>query len=180
MAGKFIIVDGNSLLFRAYHALPPLTSRTGQPTGALLGFAEMLLNLLEQEKPEAAVMVFDAPGPTFRHEQYPEYKATRPPTPDDLKAQVDLAHELAEALGMRILEVPGVEADDVIATLAKRAREKGYEVLVVSGDRDLVQVVDNGIQVMATVRGFSDVRIYDRDRVLEEFGVAPEQIAELK
>ncbi len=180
MGGKFIIIDGNSLLFRAYHALPPLTSRTGQPTGALLGFAEMLLNLLEQEKPEAAAMVFDAPGPTFRHERYPEYKATRPPTPDDLKAQVELAHELARALGLTILEVPGVEADDVIATLARRAREKGYEVLVVSGDRDLVQVVDEGIRVMATVRGFTDVRMYDRERVIDEFGVAPEQIPELK
>ncbi len=180
MGGKFIVIDGNSLLFRAYHALPPLATTDGQPTGALLGFTEMLMNLLEKEKPEAAVMVFDAPGPTFRHERYPEYKATRPPTPDDLKRQVDLAHEVARALGLPILEIPGVEADDVIATLARRAAEAGYDVLIVSGDRDLVQVVRPGIRVLATVRGFTDVRLYDEKAAQEEFGVPPELLPELK
>ncbi|MBC7289462.1 MAG: DNA polymerase I, partial [Armatimonadetes bacterium] len=180
MAAKFLVVDGNSLLFRAYHALPRLTSGTGQPTGALLGFAEMLLNLLDQERPDAAAIVFDAPGPTFRHERYPQYKATRPPTPEDLKAQIRLAHDLARALGLRVFEVPGVEADDVIATLSRRARAEGYEVLVVSGDRDLVQIVEPGINVLATVRGFTDTRLYDRKRVIDEFGVPPERIAELK
>jgi DNA polymerase-1 len=180
VAGKFIIIDGNSLLFRAYHALPALSSRSGQPTGALLGFADMLLNLLAQEQPEAAALVFDAPGPTFRHQRYPAYKATRPPTPPDLVQQIGLAHELAEAMGLHLFEVAGVEADDVIATLARRAREAGYEVLIVSGDRDLVQIVQPGIQVLVSLRGFSSTRLYDEARVREEYGVAPAQIAELK
>jgi len=180
MASKFLIIDGNSLLFRAYHALPPLSSSTGQPTGALLGFTEMLLNLLEQEKPDFAAIVFDAPGPTFRHERYKEYKANRPPMPDDLVQQIELAHDISRALGLHLFEVPGVEADDVIATLARQARRQGVEVLVVSGDRDLVQIVDSGIKLLATVRGFTDTRLYDEKRVEEEFGVPPERIAELK
>lgn len=180
MANKFLIIDGNSLLFRAYHALPPLTSSSGQPTGALLGFAEMLLNLLDQEKPDAAAIVFDASGPTFRHEQFAEYKANRPPTPDDLQQQIALAHDIAQALGLKLFEVPGVEADDVIATLARQGRDKGAEVLIVSGDRDLVQLVQPGISVLASVRGFSDTRLYDEQRVEEEFGVSPQQLPDLK
>lgn len=180
MARKFLAVDGNSILFRAYHALPSLTTMSGQPTGALLGFAEMLLNLLDQEKPDAAVVVFDAKGPTFRHEQYPEYKANRPPTPPELAQQVDLAHALVAALGMKVLEVPGVEADDVIATLAKRAAAEGWEVLAVSGDRDLVQIVGPQVRLLATVKGFTDTRLYDEERVREEFSVEPRRVADLK
>ncbi|MCX7599534.1 MAG: DNA polymerase I [Armatimonadetes bacterium] len=180
MARKFLAVDGNSLLFRAFHALPSLTTTTGQPTGALLGFAEMLLNLLEQEKPDAAVVVFDARGPTFRHEQYPQYKANRPPTPPELAQQVELAHQLVGAFGMKTLEVPGVEADDVIATLARRAAAEGWQVLAVSGDRDLVQIVGPQVRLLATVRGFTDTRLYDEDRVREEFSVEPRRVAELK
>jgi DNA polymerase-1 len=180
MGKKFVVIDGNSLLFRAYHALPALSSSRGQPTGALLGFTEMLLNLLEREQPDAAAIVFDAPGPTFRHEQYEGYKATRPPTPEDLKKQLALAHQIAQAMGLRLYEMPGVEADDVIATLARLGREQDYEVLVVTGDRDLLQIVRPGVSALVTRRGLSDVGLYDAQRVQEEFGVAPEQFAELK
>lgn len=180
MNKRFLIIDGNSLLFRAYHALPSLNSSSGQPTGALLGFTEMLLNLLDRERPAAAAIVFDAPGPTFRHERYESYKATRPPTPEDLKLQAALAHDLSRALGLRLIQVAGVEADDVIATLARRGRDQGYEVLMVSGDRDLLQVVGPGVSLLATVRGFTDTRLYDADQVREEFGVVPKQLAELK
>jgi DNA polymerase-1 len=180
MANKFLIIDGNSLLFRAYHALPPLSASSGQPTGALLGFAEMLMNVLEQEQPDLAAIVFDAPGPTFRDEKYAEYKATRPPVQADLLAQIRLAHDLAQALGIKLLEVPGVEADDVIATLAGQARANGHDVLIVSGDRDLVQIVRPGIRVLATVKGFTDTRLYDEDLVREEYGLEPPRIVDLK
>jgi DNA polymerase-1 len=180
MANKFLIIDGNSLLFRAYHALPPLSSSSGQPTGALLGFAEMLMNVLEQEHPDLAAIVFDAPGPTFRDQKYAEYKATRPPVQADLLAQIRLAHDLSEALGMKLLEVPGVEADDVIATLAKDALAAGHDVLVVSGDRDLVQIVKPGVKVLATVKGFTDTRVYDEEMVREEYGLEPPRIVDLK
>ncbi len=180
MANKFLIIDGNSLLFRAYHALPPLSASSGQPTGALLGFAEMLMNVLEQEQPDHAAIVFDAPGPTFRDQKYAEYKATRPPVQADLLAQIRLAHDLSEALGMKLLEIPGVEADDVIATLAKDALAAGHEVLVVSGDRDLVQIVKPGVKVLATVKGFTDTRVYDEEKVREEYGLEPPRIVDLK
>lgn len=180
MSKKLIVIDGNSLLFRAYHALPALSTSAGQPTGALLGFTEMLMNLLEQQSPEAAAIVFDAPGPTFRHEEYKEYKATRPPTPEDLKQQVALARDVARELGLRLFEVAGVEADDVIATLARLGAEQGYEVLIVSGDRDLVQTVGPRVSLLATLRGFTDTRLYDPGRVREDFGVEPAQIAAFK
>lgn len=177
---RFLLVDGNSLLHRAYHALPPLTTSEGQPTNAVYGLATMLLSLLEQHPPEAALVAFDAPGPTHRHAMYPEYKATRKPAPDDLVPQFAVARQLVSALGLEQAEQEGWEADDLIAALAYQAARQGYEVLVVTGDRDLVQLVGDDVKVLATIRGVGDTRLYDRNQVQEEYGLRPEQLPDFK
>lgn len=177
---RLLLVDGNSLLHRAYHALPPLMSSAGVPTNAVYGLAQMLVSLLEQQPPEAALVAFDAPGPTFRHQEYPQYKATRKPTPDDLVPQFGLGRQLVEALGLAQAELGGYEADDLIAALARQAAEQGYEVLVVTGDRDLVQLVDDDIHVLATIRGVGETRLYDRQQVAAEYGLEPEQLPDFK
>lgn len=177
---RLLLVDGNSLLHRAYHALPPLTTSEGRPTNAVYGLATMLVSLLEQHPPEAALVAFDAPGPTHRHAVYPEYKATRKPAPDDLVPQFAVARQLVSVLGLKQAEQEGWEADDLIAALADQAVRQGYEVLVVTGDRDLVQLVGDDVKVLATIRGVGDTRLYDRNQVEEEYGLRPEQLSDLK
>ncbi|MBD3292116.1 MAG: DNA polymerase I, partial [Armatimonadia bacterium] len=180
MADRVLLVDGHSLFHRAFHALPPLSTSDGQPTGALLGFLQMVMQLLEQEDPEYAAVALDLPGPTFRDEIYLEYKSHRPPTDEALKAQVPLLSELIEALGMTAVSLEGYEADDVIGTLAKRAAAEGREVVIVTGDRDLLQLVDDNIEVLATLRGIKDTRRYDREKVREDYDLEPEQLIDLK
>lgn len=180
MSNKLVLIDGNSLVHRAYHALPPLTNSAGQPTNAVYGFVQMILPMLESEQPEQVVVAFDAPGPTFRHEMTPTYKATRGEMDVELRAQMELTRELVDALGLTRLEMSGVEADDLIGTLARRGHAQGREVLIISGDRDLVQLVEPGITVMATLKGMSDVKLYDEAAVREQYGIGPELIPELK
>ena len=180
MAMKLVLIDGNSLLHRAYHALPALSTSAGQPTNAIYGLALMLLGLLEEQQPDAALVAFDAPGPTFRHEQYEDYKATRPPMDEELASQFDLTYELIEALGMEHTQKEGYEADDIIGTIAKQAAQEGWEVLVVTGDRDLVALVNQRVKVLATVKGMRETKLYDQAAVEAEFGVAPGQLADLK
>ncbi len=177
---QLLLIDGNSLLHRAYHALPPLTTSDGRPTNAVYGLATMLVSLLEQHPPQAALVAFDAPGPTLRHQQYAEYKATRKPAAEDLVPQFALARELVGALGLEQVEQPGYEADDLIAAFAEQAVEQGYEVLVVTGDRDLVQLVGEHVRVLATIRGVADTRLYDREQVAKEYGLQPGQLPDLK
>ncbi len=177
---KLLLIDGNSLLHRAYHALPPLSNSAGQPTNAVYGFAQMIWPLLENEPPDFAAVAFDTPEPTFRHELTPTYKATRPEMEEELRVQIELAKELVDALGLLRVERPGLEADDIIGTLAEQGRAQGYEVLIVSGDRDLAQLVKPGIRLLATLKGLTDVKIYDEAAVREQYGVGPEQIADLK
>jgi len=181
VAKKLLLIDGNSLLHRAFHALPDsLSTSSGQPTNAIYGLAQMLLPLLEKESPDAALVAFDAPGKTFRDELFETYKAGRPPTDETLIAQFDLAHELIEALGIAQTEVAGYEADDIIGTVASRGRQAGYEVLIVTGDRDVLQLVDEQTSVLATIRGLSNMRLYRPDKVQADFGVRPDQIADYK
>ncbi len=180
MADKVLLVDGHSLFHRAFHALPPLSTSDGQPTGALLGFLQMMMQLLEQEEPDHAAVALDLPGPTFRDEIYEEYKSHRPPTDDALRAQVPLLSDLIEALGMTAVSLEGYEADDVIGTLAKRAAEQGHQVVIVTGDRDLLQLVDDNIEVVATLRGIKDTRRYDREKVREDYDLEPRQLIDLK
>jgi len=181
VAKKLLLIDGNSLLHRAYHALPQsLSTSTGQPTNAIYGLAQMLLPLLDDESPDAILVAFDAPGKTFRDELFEDYKAGRPPTDETLIAQFDLAHELIDALGMAQTEIAGYEADDIIGTVAEKAGAAGFDVLIITGDRDVLQLVDDQISVLATIRGLSETRLYKPDEVQEEYGVRPNQIADYK
>ena len=170
---KLTLIDGSSYLYRAFHALPPLSNAIGEPTGALFGVVNMLRATLN-EKPDYAAFVIDAPGPTFRDELYPEYKANRPPMPDDLRAQVEPMLAIVEALGFPILRVAGVEADDVIGTLATRAAADGIEVEVSTSDKDFAQLVGPNVLLVNTM---THTRM-DRDGVVEKFGVPPERIVD--
>ncbi|HET7221597.1 MAG TPA: DNA polymerase I, partial [Rhodanobacteraceae bacterium] len=147
---KLTLIDGSSYLYRAFHALPPLSNAAGEPTGALFGVVNMLRATLN-EKPDYAAFVVDASGPTFRDELYPAHKANRPPMPDDLRAQVEPMMKIVEALGLPILRVAGVEADDVIGTLATRAAADGLEVEVSTGDKDFAQLVGPNITLVNTM-----------------------------
>jgi len=138
---SLVLVDGSSYLFRAYHALPKLTNSRGEPTGALLGVLTMLRKLLDEHEPDYAAVVFDAPGKTFRDAIYPDYKANRPPMPDDLREQLQPLKEVIRAMRLPLLEIPDVEADDVIGTLAVRAAAEGLDTLISTGDKDMAQLV---------------------------------------
>ncbi len=167
-----VLVDGSSYLYRAFHALPNLTASDGQPTGAIYGVINMVRRLIKDYTPHFMAVVFDAKGPTFRDELYPQYKATRPPMPDDLRSQIPFVHELVEAMGLPLLSVTGVEADDVIGTLAAQANAVGLDTVVSTGDKDLAQLVDKHTRLVDTMQ---DVE-YDRDGVETKFGVPPELI----
>ncbi len=168
---KLILIDGSSYLYRAFHALPPLSNAAGEPTGALFGVVNMLRATLK-EGPTYAAFVMDASGPTFRDDLYPDYKANREAMPDDLRAQIEPMMAIVEALGFPILRVPGVEADDVIGTLATRAAAEGIEVEVSTSDKDFAQLVRPGITLVNTMSGSR----LDEAGVVEKFGVRPEQI----
>ena len=168
----FILVDGSSYLFRAYHALPPLTNSQGQPTGAIVGVINMLKKLVDEYQPDYMAVVFDAPGKTFRDDLYSEYKANRPPAPEDLKAQIRPLHDIIRALGLPLLLVEGVEADDVIGTLADQASKLGMDTVVSTGDKDMAQLVNEHVTLINTMSGTT----MDRQGVFDKFSVWPEQI----
>jgi DNA polymerase-1 len=167
-----VLIDGSSYLYRAFHALPPLTNSNGEPTGALHGILSMIQKLLREEQAAQVAVVFDAPGKTFRDDLYSDYKAHRPPMPDELRSQVQPILDAIEAMGLPLLRVTGVEADDVIGTLCKQAMDKGIKVLVSTGDKDLAQLVNNNVTLINTM---NDSRM-DRDGVKAKFDVYPEQI----
>ncbi|MCC6444292.1 MAG: DNA polymerase I [Armatimonadetes bacterium] len=179
---KLVVIDGYSLLFRAFYAMPGLSLATGEPTGAIYGFVIMLLKLLEEQKPDAFVVAFDAPAKSFRHEEFEFYKAHRPQTPDALLAQIGPVKEIVSAFHIPILEVPGVEADDVAGTVAKRGAEEGYEVILVTGDMDFMQLVSDAdrIRVMMNRKGMADTVLYDEAAVMERYGLEPSQVADYK
>ena len=169
---RLVLIDGSSYLYRAFHALPPFTAPDGTPTGALHGIVSMLRATMK-EKPDYAAFVMDASGPTFRDDLYAEYKANRPPMPDDLRAQVEPMMQIVEALGFPILRVSGVEADDVIGTLAVQAQAKNIDVVISTSDKDFAQLVRPGIKLSNTMSGSV---LDSTEAVLEKFGVRPEQI----
>jgi DNA polymerase-1 len=172
---SLILVDGSSYLFRAYHALPKLTNSRGEPTGALVGVLNMLRKLIDAHRPERIAVIFDAPGKTFRDDLYPAYKANRPPLPEDLRAQIEPLLAVVRAMGLPLVVVPDVEADDVIGTLATRAAEAGLDTLISTGDKDLAQLVGEQVTLVNTM---SDT-LLDRAAVQAKFGVAPERIVDL-
>ena len=171
---RLVLVDGSSYLYRAFHALPALTNSKGRPTGAAYGMTNMLKRLEAEVAPELAAVVFDAKGKTFRDDLYPEYKANRPPMPGELRAQIEPIHALVRALGFPVLEVGGVEADDVIGTLAERGKAAGLDVLVSTGDKDMAQLVDEHVTMVNTMDG----AVLDAAGVKGKFGVPPESIVD--
>lgn len=168
----FILVDGSSYLFRAYHAAPNFTNGDGQPTGAVYGVINMLRSLLKQFETDRVAVIFDAKGKTFRNDMYPEYKANRPPMPDDLRCQIEPLHKLIKAMGLPLISISGVEADDVIGTLASQASKAGIPVLISTGDKDMAQLVDENVTLINTMTNV----IMGPEGVEEKFGVPPELI----
>lgn len=178
---RLYIIDGYSLLFRAYLTPGPyMSTADGRPTGAVRGLANMLITLVLQEKPDAICFAWDAPGPTFRDEMYAEYKANRPEAEPDLRQQFPVARQLVEAMGIPSAEQPGFEADDVIGTLASQARTQGWNVVIVTGDSDQLQLVRPGVVVRMTRTGVTDMDLYDEDRVRERYGIDPPHVADFK
>ncbi|MDH3411458.1 MAG: DNA polymerase I [Gammaproteobacteria bacterium] len=171
---KLLLVDGSSYLYRAFHAMPSLNNSKGEQTGAVYGMTNMLRRLLREYSGHHMAVVFDAPGKTFRDDIYPEYKANRPPMPDELVAQIEPIHEIVRALGIPLLQVQGVEADDVIGTLAERARDAGFEVVISTGDKDMAQLVDKKVRIENTMDGGT----LDPEGVKKKFGVAPSQMVD--
>ncbi|HEX5792670.1 MAG TPA: 5'-3' exonuclease H3TH domain-containing protein, partial [Rheinheimera sp.] len=167
-----ILVDGSSYLFRAYHSPPHLTNSRGEATGAIYGVVNMLKSLLRQYQPSQMAVVFDAKGPTFRNDMYSDYKANRPPMPDDLRSQIAPLHRIIEAMGLPLLCVSGVEADDVIGTLARQASREGRHTLISTGDKDMAQLVDEHVTLINTMTN----TLLDPQGVVEKFGVGPELI----
>jgi len=180
MAGKVLLLDANSLLYRAYFALPPLTTAKGEMTNAVYGFANMLYKILEDEKPDFIAAAFDLPTPTFRHQQFAAYKATRERAPEELRSQIPLVRELLEGMRIPIFEAEGFEADDLLGALARRAEEKGHEALIVSGDLDVLQVVSERVSALITHRGITQTARYNRNAVEARYGLSPSQLADLK
>ncbi|HAT1809298.1 TPA: DNA polymerase I [Legionella pneumophila] len=172
MKPPLILIDGSSYFFRAFHALPPLTNSKGQPTGAIYGVANMIKKIIKDYQPEEIAVVFDAKGKTFRDEWYPEYKAHRPPMPQELSSQFQPLIQLLQAMGLPLLIIDGVEADDVIGTLAKQATEQGIPVVISTGDKDMAQLVNEHVSLINTMSNYS----MDIDGVKAKFGVTPEQI----
>src|SRR5207248_2676428 len=177
---KILLLDGNSLVYRAFFALPTdMATASGQVTNAVFGFTSMLINLLKDHQPDGIGVAFDRPEPTFRHELVPEYKAGRAEAPDILRQQMGLVRQVLEALRIPMVDAAGCEADDVIATLATRARDEGDEVIVVTGDRDEYQLVeDPHVKVLYNRRGVSDYALYDEAGIFERTGVTPAQYPE--
>lgn len=168
----FVLVDGSSYLYRAYHAPPHLTNSKGEATGAVYGVVNMLRSLVKQYDPNYMAVVFDAKGPTFRDEMYSEYKAQRPPMPDDLRSQVQPLYDVIEAMGLPMIVLPGVEADDVIGTLSVLAKQKGWHTLISTGDKDLAQLVNPEVTLIDTMKN----AITGPEEVVEKFGIGPELI----
>src|SRR6056300_620448 len=172
---RYLLIDGNSLTYRAYFALPEdMATSTGQPTNAVFGLVSMLVNVLRDQRPDGVLVAFDRPEPTFRHEAEPEYKAQRESTPDELKQQMVIVREVLTALGVHQVEAAGWEADDLLATAATQLAARGDDAIIVTGDRDSYQLVaDPHIRVMYNKRGVSDYALYDEAGILERTGVTP-------
>lgn len=180
MSKRIFLLDGHSLAHRAFYALPLLTNSEGEYTNAVFGFARMLFKLIDDEDPDYLAVAFDMKGPTFRHQEYEEYKATRKKMPDELHPQIKLIKDVLTALNIPYFQVEEYEADDVIGTLARKAEDAGMEVNVVTGDRDALQLVNDNINVIYTRKGITDIVKYDLDKVKEKYELDPEQLVDMK
>ena len=178
--GLLFLLDGNNIAYRAFYALPDtIATSTGFPTNALYGFCSMVIKILSEYRPESVIVAWDSPGKTFRHEEFVEYKAHRKPMPDLLREQWQYFEELCEAFGFVNLKIPGFEADDILATLARQADAERRETVIVTGDRDALQLVSDDVTVMSTGRGITEVKLYDPEGVRERFGIPPRLIPDM-
>lgn len=176
---RLMLIDGHAMAYRAYHALPAMTGPTGEPTNAVLGFANMLLKAIEDHAPDYVIATFDV-GPTFRHNEFPEYKAHRAETPPDLRAQFDRITQLVEAFSIPIFVAEGYEADDVLGTLSRQAAAQGLETIIVTGDSDTFQLIDENTLVLTPRRSFGETTLFGIDEVRERYGLEPHQLIDFK
>lgn len=184
---KLILIDGNAILHRAYHALPPLTAPTGEPIQAVFGFFSMLLTILNDQKPDYLIVCFDRPKPTFRQEMFAGYHQHRPQIADEFISQIQKVHEIVEQMDIPVFELDGYEADDLIGTIANQSvkrkaknEKEELQVLIVSGDRDLLQLVNSHVMVLSPLVGLKTLTIYDEQKVEEKYGVTPAQFIDYK
>ncbi len=182
MSSKIVLIDGHSILNRAFYGLPDLTNAEGLHTNAIYGFLTIMFKLLEEEKPDYLTVAFDVHAPTFRHKMYAEYKGTRKPMADELRQQVPVIKEVLKAMGVKTIECAGLEADDLIGTLSKRCERKDMEVVVISGDRDLLQLATEHVKIRIpkTKQGRTEIEDYYAKDVFERYQVTPEEFIDLK
>jgi DNA polymerase-1 len=177
---KLVLIDSNALVHRAFHALPPLTTRKGELTNAVYGFFSALIKVINELKPDYMAATFDLAAPTFRHIEYDQYKAKRVKAPDELYAQIPRTKEVLKAFGIPILEKEGFEADDVIGTIAKKYTNKEIDILIVTGDLDTLQLIDDNIRIYTMKKGLSDIMIYSEKEVEERYGLKVSQMIDYK
>jgi DNA polymerase-1 len=182
MSEKLMLIDGNSIVNRAFYGVPDLTNRDGLHTNAIYGFLNIFLKLLDDEDPKYVLVAFDEKAPTFRHEMYSEYKGTRKGMPDELAEQMPVLKDVLKSMQVTIYSQAGIEADDILGTMSSEGKKAGLEVTIVSGDRDLLQLVDDGIKVRQpkTKQGKTITLDYDKSAVIRDFHVTPSQIIDLK
>src|SRR3990167_1112566 len=177
---KLVVIDGNALVHRAWHALPPLATKSGKIVNAVYGFMLVFLKVLKDLKPTHCVVTFDLPGPTFRHKQFADYKTTRVKQPDELYAQIPVLKEVLSAFRVSVLEVEGYEADDVIGTVSEAASKAALPTIIVTGDLDTLQLVDEHTRVYTLKKGLTDTVVYDAAAVKERYGLNPDELVEYR
>ncbi|MBC7189844.1 hypothetical protein H5U35_06490 [Candidatus Aerophobetes bacterium] len=174
--GKIILIDANALLYRSFYALPPLKTKEGFPTGGIYGFCRILMKLLKEEKPDYIACAFDKGKKTFRHEESKEYKATRPKTPPQLSEQIPILKEVLKGFNISFFEKDEYEADDILATIARKAEKKGLEVKIFTADKDILQIASDSVKIVQFKKGVSKTQTFDHHKVKEEYGIYPQQI----
>ena len=177
---KLILIDGNAIVHRSFHALPPLTNRKGEMTNAVYGFSSVLIKVINELKPDYMVAAFDLAAPTFRHLEYDQYKAKRVKAPDELYAQIPRTKEILQAFGVPVLEKEGFEADDIIGTVAKKYTGKEIDILIITGDLDTLQLIDDNIRVYTMKKGLNDTIVYGEKEVEERYGLKVSQMIDYK
>src|SRR5690625_1396825 len=177
---KLMIIDGSSLLHRAFYALPLLTTKDGIYTNGVYGFLTMLYRIQDSHKPDYICVALDKKGPTFRHKEYEEYKSNRQSAPSELAQQFPIIREVLDTMNITYLELDDYEADDIAGTLAKEGEEEGLEVILVTGDKDYLQLASDHVQVLLTRRGITEMETFDRAKIVEEYGIEPEQFIDLR
>lgn len=176
----FMLVDGSAIVHRAYHAMPPLTRADGTPTGAVQGFFSMILKIIQELRPAHIAIAFDRPAPNFRKELFKDYQSQRPAMDSDLSPQFGIIQKILESAKIPVYAVDGLEADDIIGTISEKAKETGHLVYILTGDRDLLQLVNGKTKVLAPFKGISEMTLYDEEKVKEKYGIPPSEFVELK